>query len=454
VVLPVPPGSRGEGIQQLQELRRRAEAAAIANVAGRDRSAPTTANTEARRHFERADQLDSAGRLDEALAEYDRAIALDPGFSPAWSDKGHVLFKLRRFTDALACQERASALTPTLLTAWSNRSACLLELGRPAEALEAALRAIELAPQNPAPWMNRARCEALLGRTAEAIASYERLATLGLEPGSLARVRERIAALRGGASPGVAKTASEWIAEGARLGAAGDLDGSLRALDSALELDELAWTAWLNKAVTMAKAGCLPDALAYAEHAAELSPSGNTAAQDLRRRVEQVLLATPPHARTRAALPPGRFGPSAMARARGSADGAAAFSLAALQESISRGLIEGAAAVAGVGYHVLVPAGPQQRAVREILVDVVAQGRTVFVFRHASQAEMPEQALRPEELAALESLLAQERVARVVVGGSAPWGQRTRQAVADANARLSLRMGSGERLTLQVLGGG
>ena len=53
-------------------------------------------------------------RLGEALASYNRAIALKPGYAEAYDNRGVMLAELMRLDEALASYERAIALKQTL----------------------------------------------------------------------------------------------------------------------------------------------------------------------------------------------------------------------------------------------------------------------------------------------------------------------------------------------------
>src|SRR5882672_8283376 len=51
-------------------------------------------------------------RLDEALASFDRAIALKPDYTEALNDRANVLVYLRRFDESLVSFDRAISLMP------------------------------------------------------------------------------------------------------------------------------------------------------------------------------------------------------------------------------------------------------------------------------------------------------------------------------------------------------
>jgi tetratricopeptide (TPR) repeat protein len=59
---------------------------------------------------EKANFLDQIGRLDEAITCYDRALVIDPGSAEAWFNKGLTLKKLRMEKDAEACINRGIEL--------------------------------------------------------------------------------------------------------------------------------------------------------------------------------------------------------------------------------------------------------------------------------------------------------------------------------------------------------
>jgi predicted TPR repeat methyltransferase len=60
--------------------------------------------------FSRGQCLMRLGRLREALAAFDRALAIDPGFAAAWSQRGGLLREMQRLDEAAQCFERALAL--------------------------------------------------------------------------------------------------------------------------------------------------------------------------------------------------------------------------------------------------------------------------------------------------------------------------------------------------------
>ena len=85
-------------------------------------------------------------RLAEALASYDKAIALKPDYAEAYNNRGIALQGLNRPEEALASYDKAIALKPDYAEAHRNRGNALRDLKRPAEALASYDKAIALKP--------------------------------------------------------------------------------------------------------------------------------------------------------------------------------------------------------------------------------------------------------------------------------------------------------------------
>src|SRR5690242_12465189 len=78
--------------------------------------------------------LAQLGRLDEAQAQIGAALKLNPRDAGAWANQGNVLNLLGRGEEAVAAYDRALALQPDAGT-WNNRGNALQGLNRRAEAL-------------------------------------------------------------------------------------------------------------------------------------------------------------------------------------------------------------------------------------------------------------------------------------------------------------------------------
>ena len=118
-----------------------------------------------------------AEAVDEALASYDRALALRPDYAEALNNRGNALQELKRYDEALASYDRALTLRPDYAEALNNRGNALQELKRyrrgAGELRPRALAAAGLCRGAQQSRRHFAGAEAVLD---EALASYDRAA--------------------------------------------------------------------------------------------------------------------------------------------------------------------------------------------------------------------------------------------------------------------------------------
>jgi protein O-mannosyl-transferase len=151
---------------------------------------------EAIAHFERAVQLKpdyaeahynlgrtwlQTGQLTQAIDEYQKALRLKP-YSEYHHELGRALLRAGRFSEAIANFQQALQLMPDSAEAESNLGSALLEAGRPQDAIDHYERAIGLRPEFAAAHADLGRALLQLDRSAEAITQFER--ALRLQPDS------------------------------------------------------------------------------------------------------------------------------------------------------------------------------------------------------------------------------------------------------------------------------
>jgi tetratricopeptide (TPR) repeat protein len=56
------------------------------------------------------DLLDSKGQYEKAIADYDKALQIDPDNADVWFDKGETLKKMGKLAEAEKCFEMATKL--------------------------------------------------------------------------------------------------------------------------------------------------------------------------------------------------------------------------------------------------------------------------------------------------------------------------------------------------------
>ena len=128
----------------------------------------------------RGQALAKAGKAEEALAEYDRALALDPYHVPALYGRGLVYQAEKRHEQAIADFTAASGLTPQRVEPLLGRATSYLAIDKAKEAASDADEAVQADPNSAQAWSVRGAAYERLGDKAKAFASYSR--TLALRP--------------------------------------------------------------------------------------------------------------------------------------------------------------------------------------------------------------------------------------------------------------------------------
>src|SRR5262249_23937348 len=94
----------------------------------------------------RGNVLQEINRFEEALADHEQALALNPRLVSAQVNRGNVLRNLKRLPEAIGSYDQAIALAPSLVVPHRNPAAVLKELGRLPAALAGYETAIALDP--------------------------------------------------------------------------------------------------------------------------------------------------------------------------------------------------------------------------------------------------------------------------------------------------------------------
>ena len=122
------------------------------------------------------------GMIDEALKNYEIAIALEPNYAQAHNNYGVLLKNLKRLDEALLHFDQAILINPTFTDAHNNRGNTLKALERFDEALSSFSAAIGINPNYIFALINRGNVLHIIGRYQEALVSYEQ--ALSVDPRS------------------------------------------------------------------------------------------------------------------------------------------------------------------------------------------------------------------------------------------------------------------------------
>jgi len=124
--------------------------------------------------FQLGNELRRHNRHGDAVATYDRALALRANFPEALTNRGNALRDLKHYEEALASYDRALMFKPAHERALNNRGNVLRDLGRREEALESYDRALALRPDYAEALVNRGNVLRDLKRFDDALLSYDR----------------------------------------------------------------------------------------------------------------------------------------------------------------------------------------------------------------------------------------------------------------------------------------
>ena len=117
--------------------------------------------------------------LAKAIAQYDKAIAINPDYAPLWRDRGLALNQQGNYSQAIESLTQASKIAPQDIETWIGLATAWDMIDQDKKALSALDRAIEIKPQDPMIWSQKGLIYTKNGQYNEACDTYRksRLAT-------------------------------------------------------------------------------------------------------------------------------------------------------------------------------------------------------------------------------------------------------------------------------------
>jgi Tfp pilus assembly protein PilF len=153
----------------------------LGSWSGPEKEAPAKAaataeagEAEARIHTASGQALARSGKTEEALAEYDKAITLDPHYAEALYNRGLLYQTQRQHQLAIDDFSSANGLTPQRAEPLLARAVSYLAMDKIKEAAADLDEASQADPQNAQIWTTRGTAYERLGDKAKAAASYNR----------------------------------------------------------------------------------------------------------------------------------------------------------------------------------------------------------------------------------------------------------------------------------------
>ena len=148
-------------------------------------------------------ELLRAGELEAALAEFERAVALEPQSVRAHAQRALALYDLARLAEAEAAVKRAAELHPEDPDVEIATGLIAIDRGEYEKAAAAFSRLIEMDPGSSWVVSMRAKIYELMGKGREAAAEMERAAALDPDDAALRREQARILADIGATQPAI-----------------------------------------------------------------------------------------------------------------------------------------------------------------------------------------------------------------------------------------------------------
>jgi tetratricopeptide (TPR) repeat protein len=255
--------------------------------------------------------LNKLGKYAEALEQCDRALSGDgrwseAGIAYAWDQRGVALAGLGRLEEAIAAVDQAVALSPKYVEAWSNRAVTLWRMKQEGAALESVDRALALKPDYSQGWFNKGRILRSLDRPSEAVTAYDRalqsevvgdkptLADIWANRSAALWLLDNYPAALESTQRAVQidpNSALGWFNQGGVLLALKQPQAAAAAYDRALQLDPKYSYAWTGKGIALQQLGQYPAALTALDRALEINPQ-QALAQQGRQEVQQRLQAS------------------------------------------------------------------------------------------------------------------------------------------------------------------
>ena len=135
---------------------------------------------------------ESKGEVERAIADYNKAIALDPKFAKAYTNRGIAYKNKGEFDRAIADYNKAIAHDPKFATAYTNRGVAYRKKGEVDRAIADFTKAIALNPKSAAAYTNRGIAYKNKGEFDRAIADFRK--ALEINP-SIQKAKKALKAL-------------------------------------------------------------------------------------------------------------------------------------------------------------------------------------------------------------------------------------------------------------------
>jgi predicted O-linked N-acetylglucosamine transferase (SPINDLY family) len=125
-------------------------------------------------YYQQGNELRELNRLEEALASYEKALAINKNHAGANFKRGSTLQRLNRLEDALVCYETVLAIDPHYADAYFNYGTILQSYGRLEDAIEFFNRSLAINPNDADAYNNIGILQAGLNQLDDALNNFDR----------------------------------------------------------------------------------------------------------------------------------------------------------------------------------------------------------------------------------------------------------------------------------------
>ena len=128
----------------------------------------------AEEYLKQGDDADDQGNSTQAIAEYNKAIEINPNLADAYNRRCITYTKQEDLTQALADCNKAIEINPNYAKAYSNRASIYEKQGNTTQAIADCDKAIEINPNMAELYYNRGRKYDMQGNMTQAVADYNK----------------------------------------------------------------------------------------------------------------------------------------------------------------------------------------------------------------------------------------------------------------------------------------
>ncbi len=143
-------------------------------------------------HFKKGDSYQEKGQWDKAIAEYNKAIELNPEYAEAYYNRGIAYGNKGQYDQAISDYTKAIELNPRYAMAYVTRGSAYRQKGQFDQAISDFNKVIEINPEFAEAYFNRALTYTIKGEYDKAWEDVHKAQSLGFQvhPGFLKDLRE------------------------------------------------------------------------------------------------------------------------------------------------------------------------------------------------------------------------------------------------------------------------